>query len=290
MPRRRLSTLATIPVGPRNSRLAVLSDHRRVRQNAAAAAAARLAGEGFRYVINEAGRRVRQYFDGSTSATNNNRQNLRPVKRQKFSNMSGSFNARGGSQSSYIDVALSGEELNNSGKVILINAVPQGAGTSQRIGRKWNMSSASFAFHFEGVTSGNFPTTARMWLIWDKMPQGNLPSLGDIFADPSNLSRTQKNDAHSKRFTIVRDWPNIMVGSTATSLSSLPSSKVEKYEYVSFGKNGKTVTNRDVGTGAIGDIEVGALYLVTSSLSSTAATNPDMWANIRIRYHDIVGR
>lgn len=200
------------------------------------------------------------------------------------------FNSRGGSQSSYVDIALNNVEMNNDGAIALINTVPQGAGTSQRIGRKWNITSASFSFLFQGVTSGNFPVNTRMWLIWDKMPQGSLPTMGDLFANPTDLHLTSKNDSHSKRFTILRDWQSTQVGSTSNA-SCIVNPKVMKYEYVSFGKNGKTVLNRDAATGAIGDIEIGALYLVYSAQAAAGGSAaPGLYAKIRIRYHDIVGR
>lgn len=195
--------------------------------------------------------------------------------------MSGRFVAMAAAkESGYVDLAQATRACDTTGTVTLVATIAQGAGTQQRVGKKVLLKSAQIR---GSVFSGTTTTTAlaTVMLIYDKRPTGALPAITDILVTIS--SKAMNNDDNSGRFKIVRRWDWGLTGNSAT-----PATGKEFFEFMEFAdlKNMPSVY-KSVNTGAIADIEEGALYLVTLGdvAAGTAAASSSI--QIRTRFLDV---
>lgn len=182
----------------------------------------------------------------------------------------------------------------------ILNVIPQGAGITQRVGKKvllksFQMRGWSYGNDSHGV-SDNFAM-----LIYDKRPQGTMPSASDILdlTGIASANSAMNNDANSGRFIILKRWNWTLCGNPgqgplATGVGIPPS--VNCWLNIS----GTTAKNLDdyvdlkmrptvykaAGTGAIGDIEEGALYFMCGG-SGQGATNAKLGVGFRVRFVDV---
>lgn len=169
-------------------------------------------------------------------------------------------------ESGYVDLAVANYAFDLTGSVTLLATVAQGASVNQRVGKKLQWKS----LQCRGLVSNNATATVNdctLLVVYDKRPTGALPAVTDILV--SAASYAMNNDANSGRFQILKrqDW--IMVGpSTAPSLDGFAKS-ADFFLDLKM----KVGVMKAAGTGAITDIEEGALYLVTvgSQAAGTAA-------------------
>lgn len=182
--------------------------------------------------------------------------------------------------SGYVDSTPAGN-LDTTGSISLINTVAQGAGVSQRIGKKWRMLSCEV----KGEMSSNSATlhsTNLYAVVYDKRPTGALPAITDIYDSVSPASH-QKDD-NKGRFVIVKEWRNSLIGSTAS-----PTNMTFRTLGANFSLGNKLVVNKSAGTGAIGDIEQGALYFLSMGNNAPGTGAATVTLKIRVRFADIQG-
>jgi len=182
-------------------------------------------------------------------------------------------------ESNYVDFPGAAYAFDTTGTIALINTVAQGAATNQRIGKKWLMKS----LQMRGVCiSGNTTTyaDAAIIFVYDKRPTGVLPAITDILVTASSFS--MNNDNNSGRFRIVRRFDNTFIGNILT-----PQTGQEAWNPDTWFRLNMPVTNKAAGTGAIGDIEEGALYVITVGNvgAGTAAALGNL--QFRIRFTDV---
>lgn len=187
---------------------------------------------------------------------------------------------RVGQEVNYHDVADANYPLNTTGALVLLNEIPQGAQATSRIGRKILLKSIQVRGNL-AAGPANINCKAAWMIVYDKRPTGALPNITDILtaADSEALTNTQNQG----RFQIICRKDYSVCGSTANSASTNAKSG---YNVEKFIKISKRVTYKAAGTGEIGDIEQGALYLVT--VGNNAATNvatTDL--RFRVRFYDI---
>jgi len=180
----------------------------------------------------------------------------------------------------YVDVARAQYQCDTTGSITLLNTVAQGASVSQRIGKKWYMKSIqTHGFVQNGSTA--ISNLAAWMIVYDKRPTGSLPAITDILVTAN--SQAFNNDVNAGRFKIIRRWEQYLAGSTLAA-SAGGDTGCEASEYI---KINLPVVNKAAGTGAIGDIEEGALYLVTvgNTAAGTAAASLD--TGFRLRFVDM---
>jgi len=203
------------------------------------------------------------------------------AKRRKVSRMTSSrYNRKfvGMRETGYVDLASANYPMDTTGAVTLVATIAQGTGVTQRVGKKCVYKS----FQMRGYISNNSASTVNdvAWmLVYDKRPTGALPSVTDILVTAN--SRAFNNDVNSNRFRILRRWDAELIGNSATPIDATFKS-VDEYVKCKL-----PIEFNAAGTGAIGDISLGAVYLVTVGSNVAGTTAAALIAGIRTRFVDI---
>lgn len=185
-------------------------------------------------------------------------------------------------ETGFLDVATATYAFDTTGSVTLLNTVPQGASVSQRVGKKIVLTSLQ-------VRGNTFNNSAALWndvamlIVYDRRPTGALPAITDILNSVSSVS--MNNDANSGRFVIVKRSDFVMIGNTTAAANISESAVVDASAYIPLGN--KPTVYKAAATGAIGDIEQGALYLVTVGAVAAGTTAASAQLAFRLRFKDI---
>lgn len=181
----------------------------------------------------------------------------------------------------YVDVASATYKFDTTGSIVLLNTIAQGAGIQQRVGKRARMTSLQIRGYAANDTTATTNDCA-MLIVYDKRPTGALPNITDIL-DTAN-SRSFNNDDNSSRFKIVRRLDFQLRGNVNAAANYLDSMSKNIDEFSKL--RNLPVVYKSAGTGAIGDIEQGALYLVTvgNTAAGTAAAN--LIVGFRLRFVD----
>jgi hypothetical protein len=182
----------------------------------------------------------------------------------------------------YVDLALAGYNVNTTGSIVLAATVAQGVSVNQRVGKKavWK------SMQLRGFVQADTTTAIADWcvvLVYDREPTGALPLITDIFV--SITSASMLNDANSSRFQIVRRWDGTLIGNVTTPSTGREAQNFD--EYVDLKK--RPVQFAAAGTGAIGDITKGALYLVTMGNVAAGTADGTAFLGLRTRFIDVEG-
>lgn len=183
--------------------------------------------------------------------------------------------------SGYVDVASATYALDSTGSVTLLNAVAQGAAVTQRIGKKILMTSIQMRGKITNNSAAITNDIAYM-IVYDKRPRGSLPAITDILNSVS--PNAFNNDNNAGRFKILKRVNEVLAGTPATTLGDGTIRGADWYLKMNL-----PVTYQAAGTGAIGDIEEGALYLVTVGSSAAGTTAAQLTCGTRVRFTDING-
>lgn len=192
------------------------------------------------------------------------------------------LNRRGVSsqETGFVDLALTNFAMDTTGTIVLAATIAQGASTSQRVGKKVALKGIQIRGNVFANSAAVVPDGA-WFLVYDKRPTGSLPGITDILvsAHPASFN----NDANSGRFQILRRKDYSLSGNSTTPATGNEVADIN--EYIKL--RGKSSVFKAAGTGAIGDIEEGALYLV--SVGNVAAGTGAITAQIaaRTRYVDV---
>lgn len=186
----------------------------------------------------------------------------------------------------YLDVAEATYPLNTTGSVTLLNAVPQGAAVTQRVGKKIVMKGLQCRGAMNNDSTAILNDVAYL-IVYDKRPTGALPTITDILVSISPNS--MNNDANAGRFSIVKRVDEVLIGNssvTGAAANALTESTIKGCDWWLDLKS-KPVIYKAAGTGAIGDIEQGALYLVTVGGSAAGTADASMTSSFRLRFVDV---
>lgn len=180
----------------------------------------------------------------------------------------------------YVDLAGAVRAMDTTGSISLIATISQGAGTTQRVGKQCRYRSLMIR---GSVFSGTTTTAAlgTLLIVYDRRPTGVLPSITDILVSIS--PRSFNNDDNSGRFEIVRRMDFSFTGNLSAPATGKEIQHVQ--EYVDL--KSRPVAFKAAGTGAIGDIEQGALYLVTLGDTAAGTASAQSSLGIRTRFVDI---
>jgi len=179
-------------------------------------------------------------------------------------------------ESLFVDSPSANINCNSSGDIRLMVAIPQGPGVNQRIGKRAFYRSITLR---GAVFAGSTMTLAdtSVLIIYDKRPTGALPAITDILTTttPSGFM----NDSNSGRFEVIRRMDTIVTGSQSAPNSN---SMINFDHYIPL--KSRPVVFETAGTGAIGDIDSGALYIICMSAVGAGTNAPSASLSWRIRY------
>jgi len=185
-------------------------------------------------------------------------------------------------ETGFVDVAAAAYNMDTTGSIVLLNTIPQGASVSQRVGKKVLLKSLQCRGSVAANGTAILNDVAFM-IVYDRRPTGSLPAITDILVSAS--STAFNNDANSGRFQILKREDYTLTGNPLNATTITERTVVEGSFFLGL-KDMPTVF-KAAGTGAIGDIEQGALYLLTvgNVAAGTAAATATL--AFRVRFMDV---
>ena len=138
-----------------------------------------------------------------------------------------------------------------------------------------------------GTVQANATTVSNngAWLIvYDRRPTGSLPAITDVLSSATAISFT--NDANSGRFQILKRWNDTILGNVGTAGQQTDKSSVVVDESSSRCAPCLAPT-RLLAPARSGDIEQGALYLITVGDNAAGNTDSDAILAFRTRFLDV---
>jgi len=231
-----------------------------------------------------------------SNASSNPKQTYRNVGSASFSAapagraVASGLNRRGvaSKETGFVDLALASYPYDTTGSVTLLNTVAQGASVNTRVGKKIVLKGLLCRGRHNNSSTALINDCAYI-IVYDKRPTGALPAVTDILV--ASNSQSMNNDANSGRFKILKREDFVLIGNTSQAAPPVSDGNLTEKTAMSadFWLNLKNLptTYKAAGTGAIGDIEEGALYLVTvgNNAAGTAAAVGGM--AFRLRFLDI---
>ena len=180
----------------------------------------------------------------------------------------------------FIDGFVNGS-LTTIGSIHHVNIIPNGTSASSRVGKKVTMKYIQMrGIAYNGSTS--LFTNCAFVLVYDIRPGTTLPSITDILNSSSPFS--MNNDSNNGRFKILHREDFSLIGnSSSVSGANLTPSFIKNM--AQFQELNKKTEYGNTGTGAIGDVALGGLYMmfIGDQVGTAGATCA---INYRIRYQD----
>lgn len=182
-------------------------------------------------------------------------------------------------ESGYVDLAGANYACDTTGSIVLIATIAQGVTVNTRVGKKVLLKSLQCRGNFN---SGTTTTTAEgaALVVYDKRPTGALPAITDILVTAS--SNAMNNDANSGRFRILKRIDMVATGNSTTPATG---NEIQAFDWY-LDLKGKPLVFKAATTGAIADIEEGALYFVTVGSVAAGTAAASINAGFRTRFVD----
>jgi len=190
--------------------------------------------------------------------------------------------APGTRETGFVDISAATYAMDTTGSVTLLNTIAQGASVNQRVGKKVVLKSLQFRGNLQNGSTATVNDVAFM-IVYDKRPTGALPTITDILASATAFS--MNNDANSGRFSILKRHDDVLLGN-ATAAANYTDEMYKSCDFFLSLKDRPT-TFKAAGTGAIGDIEEGALYLVTIGIVAAGTAAASLQGAFRTRFLDV---
>lgn len=190
-----------------------------------------------------------------------------------------------GSDTGYVDLATAIYPLDLTGSITLIPTIAQGATVNQRVGKKAIFKSLQCRGQAFNGTTATFNDCCFL-IVYDRRPTGALPAITDILVSAN--AAALNNDVNSGRFKILKrvDWMMIgpITGVIATQqLTDCSAQSMDFYLKL----RGLPTVFKALTTGAIDDIEEGAIYLVTVGSNVAGTTAASLNVRFRTRFLDV---
>lgn len=183
-------------------------------------------------------------------------------------------------ETGYVDLASAQYACDTTGSVTLLATVAQGASVNQRVGKKIMWKSLQMRGNLRSNSATTISDNAFL-IVYDKRPTGALPSITDILVTAN--SAAFNNDANSGRFRILKRVDAETVGNITTPATGQEAISEDFF----LDLKGLPCVFKAAGTGAIGDIEEGAIYLVTCGDQAAGNTAGTLVASFRTRFVDV---
>lgn len=186
-------------------------------------------------------------------------------------------------ESGYVDLGITTYEISSNAAtaIFLLNTVAQGAGIQQRVGKKIQMTSLQHRGQIANLASAILNDVSLM-IVYDKRPTGALPAVTDILK--SQHSQAMNNDDNvPSRFMILKRWNQTLIGNTTAAVSGMEAMNSDFYMPCRL-----PVVYKALASGAIGDIEEGALYLMlVGSNVNGSNIHAALAGSFRLRFVDV---
>lgn len=185
-------------------------------------------------------------------------------------------------EAGYVDLAAASYACDTTGTITLLATVAQGAGVTQRVGKKIALKSIQARGFLRSNTTTIYNDCAII-MVYDKRPTGALPAITDVLvtANPQAFN----NDNNAGRFRILRRWDKMNIGNVNAATTVTDTTVFEFDEYVDL--KGLPCVYKAAATGAIADIEEGALYLITVGSEAAGTSASTLSAAFRVRFVDV---
>lgn len=183
-------------------------------------------------------------------------------------------------ETGFVDLVNASYAADTTGTLTLIATVAQGASVNQRIGKKITWKSM---FIRGSCFAGSATTTVStaFLIVYDRRPTGGNPNITDILVSAN--ANSFNNDTNSGRFQILLRNDYQHTGNITT-----PATGKEAFDISEFIKlRGRKGVFKAAGTGAIGDIEEGAIYLVTVGDIAAGTGAGTFQLGFRTRFVDV---
>lgn len=210
-----------------------------------------------------------------------------PSSRYNRANSYRGLNRRGvaSRETGFVDLGAASYNIDTTGTITLIPTIAQGASVNQRVGKKILLKSLQcrgFAVNGSTATIND----SAIIFVYDKRPTGALPAITDVLVSAN--SQSLNNDANSGRFSIVKRLDFMMIGPQTGTIATeqlTDSTGVSCDFYLDLRK--RACTFKAAGTGAIGDIEEGALYMITVGQVAAGTGAASATLSFRTRFIDV---
>lgn len=189
------------------------------------------------------------------------------------------YGARRSGNVKFVDLASATYEIISTPGIVHIPIIAQGAGESERIGRQVSLKSLQIHGRLYNGTTATI-NNITMSIVYDRQPNKALAGWTDIY--DSNSANSFKKDENKDRFQIIKEWRLVVTGSQVTTNVGF-GRPLEKYIKL----KGLPVSYSTAGTGAIGDINTGALLFCAIGSSATGTTSCSFQGGFRVRYVDV---
>ncbi len=178
-----------------------------------------------------------------------------------------------------------------SSHIVHVNVIPQGSADNQRTNRKIYLKSLQLRGVMEAsgnnAPPGSGPSDGwsrptSLVIIYDARPTGTLPATTDIFIQ--NDAFSMLNPDNSTRFRVLWRQDETLTGTRYVGQDALDTSKdnsVKQIDKFLDLRNREAVYGTD-GTGGIGDVDKGALYLVALGIDEDHM--PRLMVEYRLRW------
>jgi len=183
-------------------------------------------------------------------------------------------------ENKYVDLALNNYAMDTTGTITLLAIIPSGVTVTSRVGKKVLLKSLQCRGTVFAGSTATINDVAYI-IVYDKRPQAALPAITDILTDTT--SRAMNNDDNTSRFTILKRGNFCLAGNGATAGQQTGTSIVDADFYIPINK---IATFNALGTGAIADIDEGALYLITVGGIAAGTAAAQMTCSFRTRFSE----
>lgn len=185
-------------------------------------------------------------------------------------------------ETGFVDLAGAAYNMDTTGSIVLLATVAQGASVNQRVGKKIVLKS----LQCRGSVIANGTAIANdvaFLIVYDKRPTGALPAITDILVSAN--AQSFNNDANSGRFVVLKREDFTLLGNPLNATTITETTMRDATFFLKI--KDMPVVYKAAATGAIGDIEQGALYLVTvgNNVAGTTAATANL--AFRTRFLDI---
>lgn len=185
-----------------------------------------------------------------------------------------------------------GNDPSTNTNINFINAISQGTGAYQRIGRKISIKSINLTYRIQPKNLPAPTTRLKVALVWDKHPDSATPAYNEIFnslkQDGTSVSDVESliNLDHTDRFVILHS--RMFSGGRADLNGNILVQNMDANRMTgTYIKSlSKTMTFKGAGSD-LSDVQSGALYFVT--FNSDATTAQQFWdahMQLRLKYTD----
>jgi len=180
----------------------------------------------------------------------------------------------------FVDLALATYPANTTGQITLVATIPQNASVNGRVNKKIMLKSVQVRGRVLADTA-TIVAGAAILLVYDRRPTGALPPITDVLVSASSNAFT--NNDNQGRFSILYRRDYQLSGNSTT-----PATGNEIASINDFVKVNRRAVFKSLATGAIGDIEEGALYMITVGDVAAGTTDANFVVQLRTTFKDIM--